>query len=77
MSAMQVDSLSFRWTGPDLGWAVQVAVLSARIGQLTTHLQQHRKDHSTTRGLYQLLGRRKRLLLYLYNTQRCVDGFST
>ena len=51
---------------------MQIAVISARITQLTSHLQQHKKDHSTTRGLYKLLGRRKRLLLYLYNTERCV-----
>ena len=50
--------------------ARQVATLTARITQLTSHLQQHRKDHSTTRGLYQMLGKRKRLLLYLYNTER-------
>ena len=61
------------WTGLTQCHFVQIATISARIGQLTRHLQQHKKDYSTTRGLYQLLGRRKRLLLYLYNTKRCVQ----
>ena len=44
---------------------VQVAVLTERIGNLTTHLQAHRKDHHTRRGLLKLVGRRRRLLQYL------------
>ncbi len=44
---------------------VQVAVLTERIGNLTEHLNQHRKDHHTRRGLLKLVGRRRRLLTYL------------
>ena len=44
---------------------VQVAQLSARIDHLTEHLQTHRKDHHTRRGLLKLVGRRRRLLDYL------------
>ncbi len=44
---------------------VQVAVLTERINNLTTHLNQHRKDHHTRRGLLKLVGRRRRLLQYL------------
>lgn len=45
---------------------VQVALLSARINHLTEHLQTHKKDHHSRRGLLQLVGRRRRLLNYLY-----------
>lgn len=44
---------------------VQVALLTARITHLTAHLQTHKKDHHSRRGLLQLVGRRRRLLNYL------------
>jgi len=44
---------------------VQVALLTQRIQQLTGHLQLHRKDHHSRRGLMQMVGRRRRLLRYL------------
>lgn len=44
---------------------VQVAIFSNRIAELTTHLRTHKSDHSSRRGLLQLVGRRKRLLEYL------------
>gem|GEM_PF-11648 len=44
---------------------VQVAVLSARIGELTEHLKVHRKDHASRRGLMAMVNRRRRLLRYL------------
>lgn len=44
---------------------VQIALLSARINQLTDHLRVHKKDHHSRRGLMMLVGRRKRLLSYL------------
>lgn len=44
---------------------VQVALLSARINELTSHLQQHNKDHSSRRGLIGMVSRRRRLLDYL------------
>lgn len=48
--------------------AVQVAVMSARIQELTEHLKDHKKDFSTRRGLLRLVGRRRRLLTYLKKT---------
>lgn len=45
--------------------AVQVALLSARINQLTEHLREHKKDHHSRRGLLMLVGQRRRLLDYL------------
>lgn len=44
---------------------VQVAVMSARIEQLTAHLSTHVKDHHSRRGLLRLVGKRRRLLDYL------------
>ena len=43
----------------------QVAVLTARITELTQHLRENNHDESTRRGLLKLVGRRRRLLRYL------------
>jgi small subunit ribosomal protein S15 len=44
---------------------VQIALLTARINELTDHLRTHRKDHHSRRGLLMLVGKRRRLLKYL------------
>ncbi|MFW6264192.1 MAG: 30S ribosomal protein S15 [Cyanobacteriota bacterium] len=44
---------------------VQIAILSARISQLTEHLKANKKDHASRRGLLKMIGHRKRLLSYL------------
>jgi small subunit ribosomal protein S15 len=44
---------------------VQVALLTARINDLTEHLREHKKDHASRRGLLMLVGQRRRLLNYL------------
>ena len=44
---------------------VQVALLTARINELTEHLREHTKDHHSRRGLLMLVGKRRRLLRYL------------
>ena len=44
---------------------VQVALLTARVNQLTEHLKQHKKDHHSRRGLLIMVGQRRRLLNYL------------
>lgn len=46
---------------------VQVALLTARITELTGHLQKHMKDHSSRRGLIGMVSRRRRLLDYISN----------
>ncbi len=46
---------------------VQIALLSARINQLTDHLKEHKKDHHSRRGLLMMVGQRRRLLNYLSN----------
>ncbi|MDD4635484.1 MAG: 30S ribosomal protein S15 [Dehalococcoidales bacterium] len=45
---------------------VQVAILTARIKQLTRHMTDNRHDFHTKRRLFQLVGQRRRLLSYLY-----------
>ena len=47
---------------------VQVALLTARITDLTEHFKTHVKDHHSRRGLLSLVGRRRRLLSYLSRT---------
>jgi small subunit ribosomal protein S15 len=47
---------------------VQVALLTARINELTEHLRTHRKDHHSRRGLLMLVGKRRRLLRYLQSS---------
>lgn len=44
---------------------VQIALLSARITQLTEHLRVHKGDHHTRRGLMMIIGQRRRLLDYV------------
>ena len=44
---------------------VQIALLSARIAEITEHMRANKKDHSSRRGLMALVNRRKRLLRYL------------
>jgi small subunit ribosomal protein S15 len=44
---------------------VQIALLSERIAHLTEHLQVHKKDHHSRRGLLMLVGRRRRMLDYV------------
>ena len=56
----------FRLDAQDTGSPeVQVALLTARITELTEHLRAHKKDYACRRGLLMLVGRRRRLLDYL------------
>jgi small subunit ribosomal protein S15 len=52
---------------------VQVALLTARVNELTEHLRAHPKDHYSRRGLLKLVGRRRRLLQYLQ--KRDLEGY--
>jgi small subunit ribosomal protein S15 len=47
---------------------VQVALLTARIDDLRSHFDAHKKDHHSRRGLLKMVGKRRRLLEYLKNT---------
>jgi small subunit ribosomal protein S15 len=54
---------------------VQIAILTTRINALTEHMRQHKKDHSTRRGLLAMVSRRRRLLDYVRHKdpQRYLD----
>jgi small subunit ribosomal protein S15 len=59
----------FGESAADTGKAeVQIALLTARINDLTQHLRVHSKDHHSRRGLLMLVGRRRRFLNYLQRT---------
>ena len=45
----------------------QIALFTYRISHLTEHLKQNRKDFGTARSLTKMVGRRRKLLKYLYN----------
>ena len=47
---------------------VQIALLTARIDDLRSHFDKHKKDHHSRRGLLKMVGRRRRLLEYLRRT---------
>ena len=49
---------------------VQIALLSARITQLTEHFKTHKKDHGSRKGLLTLVAKRRRLLTYLRDSSR-------
>ncbi len=54
---------------------VQISLLTSRIGQLTEHLQTHKRDYASRRGLLRMVSRRRRLLDYLrrVDPQRYLD----
>ena len=47
---------------------VQIAVLTARIAELTEHLKANQGDHHSRRGMMKMVGKRRNLLAYLKNT---------
>lgn len=52
---------------------VQIALLTARITELTEHLKSNNKDHHSRRGLLKMVGQRRGLLEYLKKTD--LDGY--
>ena len=54
---------------------VQVALLTARINELTEHFKTHKKDHHSRRGLLRMVSRRRKLLDYLKG--RSPDSYRT
>ena len=49
---------------------VQIALLTARITELTEHLRSHKKDHASRRGLLKMVSKRSGLLTYLRRIDR-------
>ena len=63
------DIQALRMHEKDTGSAdVQVALLTRRINHLTEHLKSNLKDHSSRRGLLQMVARRRKMLDYLKDT---------
>lgn len=61
---------TFRRSELDTGSSeVQVALLTQRIKDLTSHFQTHKKDFSSRKGLVQMVNRRRKLLGYLRKTE--------
>ena len=58
-----------RGTGDTGSPEVQVALLTARINDLTPHFKANPKDHHSRRGLLKMVSQRRRLLAYLRRTQ--------
>jgi len=54
---------------------VQIAILTSRINELTDHLKEHKKDHTSRRGLLMMVGKRARLLKYL--TRKNEEGYKS
>lgn len=54
---------------------VQVALLTARINELTPHFKEHAKDHHGRRGLLRMVSRRRKLLDYL--KKKDADAYRT
>jgi len=54
---------------------VQIAILTARIQELTEHLKVHQKDHHSRRGLLKMVGQRRGLLTYLKNSD--IESYRT
>ena len=52
---------------------VQIALLTQRINDLTSHLREHGKDHHSRRGLLMLVGQRRRLLNYMQRSD--LEGY--
>lgn len=52
---------------------VQVAILTARINDLTDHFREHSQDHHSRRGLLRMVGKRRRLLDYMRETD--IEGY--
>ena len=82
MSAINIDIKQYQKHEGDTGSsAVQIAVLSKRILELTEHMGRNRKDFSSRRGLLMLVSNRRRLLDYLKRTdepeyQRVLKGLN-
>ena len=53
--------------------AVQVAMMTQKIAELTEHLKSNKKDFATKRGLLMMVGKRKRLLSFLKD--RNLEGY--
>ena len=68
LNKAEIVAAHARGTGDTGSPEVQVALLTARINELTPHFKTHAKDHHGRRGLLRMVNRRKNLLAYLKDT---------
>ena len=67
----QIIISDFKINEKDTGSAdIQIALLTARINNLTEHMKAHKKDHASRRGLLKMVGKRNSLLKYLAGKKR-------
>lgn len=60
----------FKTHDTDTGSAdIQIAILTEEINNLNEHLRTHKKDHHSRRGLYKMVGTRRRLLKYMRDNE--------
>ena len=67
-SKKQIVTENQRHEGDTGSAEVQISLLTARINHLSEHLQGHKKDHASRRGLLKMVGKRNSLLKYLAQT---------
>jgi small subunit ribosomal protein S15 len=65
LNTAEIVKVHARGTGDTGSPEVQVALLTARINELTPHFKLHKKDHHGRRGLLRMVSRRRKLLDYL------------
>ena len=71
MTTMTIDTTDFKRHDTDCGTPeVQIASLTSRITELNEHLQIHKHDRHSRRGLIMMVGKRNRLLKYISRTNR-------
>ncbi|MGY8754026.1 MAG: 30S ribosomal protein S15 [Phycisphaerales bacterium] len=71
MTTMTIDTTDFKRHDTDCGSPeVQIASLTSRITELNEHLQVHKHDRHSRRGLIMMVGKRNRLLKYISRTNR-------
>ena len=69
MTTMTIDTTDFKRHDTDCGSPeVQIASLTSRITELNEHLQVHKHDRHSRRGLIMMVGKRNRLLKYISRT---------
>ena len=68
MDKKQIIEANQKQEGDTGSPAVQIALLTERINNLTEHLKNNKQDKHSRRGLMQMVGQRKRLLRYLEKT---------
>jgi len=71
LALVEAARLKYRLHESDTGSSqVQIAILTARIGYMTKHMQENKKDYASLRGLTAMVNRRRKVLMYLLSKDR-------